>query len=132
MTSNDKLVLNLRYLGRVGRNALNTIAPTCILADLTTPSGEIRWRFVTDCGLMPAGDGQTLLPNFNALKDGKKIDAVFITHLHTDHVGALPRLLPYLATQARIFLSDPTWAMLEHVLDDCIKVSRSQGQEIYN
>ncbi|MDF1752225.1 MAG: MBL fold metallo-hydrolase [Verrucomicrobiales bacterium] len=48
-------------------------------------------RFVLDAGTHPKHPGYETLPLFNEL-DSESLDAIFISHPHLDHIGALPCL----------------------------------------
>ncbi len=47
---------------------------------------------VLDSGMHPARDGEAALPNLNAI-EGRRLDAILISHAHQDHVGTLPVLM---------------------------------------
>ena len=51
-------------------------------------------KILIDCGMrMSSEDHSPAIPNFLLLKElAPKLDAIFISHAHADHVGALPTL----------------------------------------
>ncbi|MBS2026029.1 MAG: ribonuclease J, partial [Deltaproteobacteria bacterium] len=56
-------------------------------------------RVLIDCGLLFPGGAESALgveviaPDLSYLKEGPPPEAVFLTHAHDDHVGALPQLV---------------------------------------
>ena len=48
-------------------------------------------NILIDCGIRVNQRGPDALPDLNLLKEiGPKLDAIFISHAHADHIGALP------------------------------------------
>ncbi len=48
-------------------------------------------HILIDCGVRVNESGSQSLPDLNLLKkEAPKLDAIFITHAHADHIGALP------------------------------------------
>lgn len=108
------------------------IEPSCGVMDVLEGSA-VKYRIVTDCGLIPKSgldaNSSWIGPDFSLFQDGKKIDAVRITHVHGDHVGRLPALVPYLSESARIYMTRPSAAMLDLILADGIKIAELRGSE---
>lgn len=107
-------------LHRLGQRATDeSIEPSCGVMDVVT-DGSVSARVVVDCGLtpVPGGRGEHHLPDFRLFEDGRKIDAVCITHVHADHVAGLTALTPYLAKDARVFMTKGSEAMAMTVLMD--------------
>lgn len=90
--------------------------------------GNRHYRILVDAGLSPRKDklaGRPWIgPNLAPLADGKLIDAVFITHVHGDHVGFLPAFTPYLTRNAPVFMSWTSRQMLWDVLNEGIKINK--------
>ena len=100
-----------------------SIEPSCGVMDVYT-NGVHAHRIVIDCGLIPVRNGDApdwQIPDLSFFKEGRPIDAVCITHVHGDHAGALPMLLPHLSTTAKIWMTTPSQAMLPYVLEDGVK-----------
>lgn len=119
-------MINLKFIryilgGRVGASARYSIGPSCYLF-VATVLGR-TWRFIIDCGVEPSpyGAGRGIdLKNLEAILGGEKIDAVFVTHAHLDHCGFLPALIPYLASNAKIYATSTTAALLTNVFTDTL------------
>jgi ribonuclease J len=102
-------VLPLGGLGEIGKN-------------MTVLEYEGR-IVVVDTGLrFPAPDQlgiDLVLPDFSYLRDRvDDIEAIFITHGHEDHIGALPYVLRELDTTPPIFGGPLTMAMARSKLDE--------------
>jgi len=69
-----------------------------------------RWMF--DSGLHPQLEGEEALPLLTQVSD-EPLEAVFLTHAHLDHLGALPLVAK--RWRCRVIMSAPT-AMLAPVL----------------
>jgi Cft2 family RNA processing exonuclease len=98
------------------------IEPSCGVMDVMEGS-IVKYRIVTDCGLHPVRDAQPGEPRWHApdlslFEDGKAIDAVRLTHVHADHAGYVPALLPYFHEKTQVVMSAPSKAMFWQVLAD--------------
>lgn len=108
------------YLG--GSSRPDMVGSSCIVID----DDE---RIMIDCGIEPSGQDENEMgaagtaPDFTYLLDGKKINAVILTHAHTDHCGALGLLATegFLADDARIIGAPQTMQGLPYVLEDALK-----------
>lgn len=89
-----------------------------------TPSVDV----LVDAGLNQ-GDGGDF-PDFREIDEGQ-IDAVFLTHAHVDHSGALPVLEAdnRFATAARIICTRPTAAIAHQLLHDSLKIHSIKAKE---
>ncbi len=112
-------------LHRLGRHhGEHDIEVSCGAMDVMDGT-TVTHRIVIDCGLAPRNtDGVKSWtgPDFSLFNDGKKIDAAFITHIHGDHVGMLPALVPYLSPEARVGMTKTSWLMLKSVLEDGVAI----------
>lgn len=117
-------------LHRLGRHPGGEgLEPSCGAMDVVQGSRVVS-RVVTDCGMIPRGPQGWLAPDLSLLDDGVGIDAVRITHVHGDHVGYLPALLPYLKRSARVFMTKASAAFMEHVLTDGLRVNERRGTPV--
>src|SRR5436309_105462 len=63
-----------------------------------------------------------------ALLEGKDVRAIFVTHAHADHIGALPLLHQAFPT-APVFASRGTSLLMEVMLDDALKIMTRRAVE---
>src|SRR5881227_919945 len=70
---------------------------------------------------------QDPLPDL-ALLEGKDLRAVFVTHAHADHIGALP-LLHQAFPAVPIFASRATGLLMEVMLSDALKIMNKRAME---
>lgn len=122
-------------LHRLGQRLTDTdIEPSCSVMDVLGTKGEITHRVVIDCGLLPKpgividGSGWHA-PTLSLFEDGRPIDAVFITHVHTDHVGYLPALSKYLTKDAKVIMTRPSWNIMEHGFRDSLAVNQKRDSK---
>jgi len=73
-----------------------------------------RHRILVDCGIKPVGR-EELHPEIENLE---RIDALILTHAHTDHIGWVPALVRRFP-ELDIYCSEGTAALLPVILDDC-------------
>ena len=98
-TKNSELVfLPLGGCGEIGMN-LNAYG--------YGPEHNRRWILI-DVGVTFGGDDtpgiDLITPDPTFLEDqGDQIDAIFLTHAHEDHIGAIGLILPRLKTRAPIY-----------------------------
>lgn len=110
-----------------GSTQPGSIGQQCSTVD--TMAGGRPYRIMVDCGmefvredeLGMGGIGPT--PDFSPLQGGKKIDAVFLTHAHVDHIGSIGALCAggYLEPEAKIYCSPQTTHIVPIVLNDGLK-----------
>lgn len=72
-------------------------------------------HFLLDCGISPALRGKSALPQF--ANNIQHLDAVFVSHAHIDHTGAIPNLVRQ-GFRGRIFMTLPTLALLNLLWQD--------------
>lgn len=63
-----------------------------------------------------------------ALLEGKSVQAIFVTHAHADHIGALPLVHQAFPT-APIFASRATGLLMEVMLSDALKIMNRRAVE---
>jgi Cft2 family RNA processing exonuclease/8-oxo-dGTP pyrophosphatase MutT (NUDIX family) len=63
-----------------------------------------------------------------ALLDGKQVQAIFVTHAHADHIGALP-LVHQAFPRVPIFASRATMLLMEVMLADALKIMSKRAAE---
>jgi putative mRNA 3-end processing factor len=77
-------------------------------------------RLLLDCGLMITPEGSKYPVGFDFVED---IDAVFISHAHLDHTGALP-LLDHRGMNCPIFTTKTTRLITRLLLRDAFKIGK--------
>ncbi|WP_241716850.1 MBL fold metallo-hydrolase, partial [Sulfoacidibacillus ferrooxidans] len=90
----------------------------------------IWFRTATTQWLVDAGTRMNELdplPNLALLEtQHAKIDAIFITHAHQDHIGALP-LISSMFPTAPVYMTQATLAISKVMLADALHLSRQDG-----
>jgi len=113
----------LVYLG-------GSFAPNCLMLDYDEE------RIIIDCGIevLPKRKGKPnyKLPDFTALKDGKQITAVLITHMNIDHSAGVAGLAPYLSKDAKILAPTQTIMALPDILKEQMELSLQEGLISFN
>ena len=99
----QKSSLRLIALGGSGE-----VGRSCYLLELGSH------RILVDCGIKPNGRGD-LHPDIDRLN---RIDALILTHAHTDHIGWVPALVRRFP-DLDIYCSEGTAALLPVMLEDC-------------
>src|SRR3989440_4714631 len=84
-----------------------------------------QW-FVVDAGVR-VGRQEDPLPDLSLLED-KDVRAIFVTHAHADHIGALP-LLHQAFPSVPIFASRATGLLMEVMLADALKIMTRRAVE---
>lgn len=81
-------------------------------------------NLVLDTGMHPKLEGWEATPLLNVTKN-KKIDAIFITHAHLDHIGSLP-LFHRAHPEANIFMSEPTSYLADPLLHNSVNIMKKK------
>ncbi|MDD5350860.1 MAG: MBL fold metallo-hydrolase, partial [Chthoniobacteraceae bacterium] len=90
-------------------------------------------RIVLDCGMHPRLEGLEGLPALEELPDDS-VDAVFLSHAHQDHIGAIPVLMrrhpraPLFTTDATRQIGD---VMLHNSVNVMLRIREEQGVASY-
>lgn len=91
-------------------------------------------NIILDCGLIQ-GKNTCELENFQPFPyDPSKIDCVFVSHAHLDHIGRIPKLFRE-GFRGKIYSTSPTKDLAKEILLDSLKVIRenciSMEKEIF-
>ena len=97
---NSLKLIALGGSGEVGRS--------CYLVELG------KHRILVDCGIKPS-ECEDLHPEIERLE---RVDALILTHAHTDHIGWVPALARKFP-ELDIYCSEGTAALIPVMLDDC-------------
>lgn len=84
-------------------------------------------RVVLDAGMHPQHDGAAALPDLDKLKLDS-VDAIFVSHAHHDHIGALPVMLRE-QTHAKVFMSEATYMLAQPLLHNSVEIMKKQRTE---
>jgi putative mRNA 3-end processing factor len=90
---------------------------------------EVQWhnrRIILDCGLKIGPDANEYP---TPIKKPQEIDALFLSHAHMDHSGALP-LFHNEGLTCPIFCNDVTREITHLMLKDSWKIDRIEGRDI--
>jgi len=82
---------------------------------------------VLDAGMHPKYNGWEAVPDLALLRN-RRADAIFLSHAHHDHVGAMP-LVMSAQTDARVFMGDATYHLAEVLLHNSVNVMKRQREE---
>jgi len=85
---------------------------------LLTVAGK---RLLIDCGLRVNRSGPEALPQLDRLEGFEDLDAVLVTHAHTDHTGSLP-VLSRMFPDTPVYMTRPTRRLSEILLRDAVKI----------
>jgi Cft2 family RNA processing exonuclease len=84
-------------------------------------------NLILDAGLHPKLEGLAATPDFSPVPEGR-VDAIFITHAHQDHVGGLP-VLTRREPQARVFMTEQTARIADVMLHNSVNVMVRQRED---
>ncbi|HEX2956265.1 MAG TPA: MBL fold metallo-hydrolase [Chitinispirillaceae bacterium] len=105
----EKTEINVTFLGGAG-----SIGASCTLVQI----GETR--LVVDCGIRMNAPERPL-PDLSVLSD-RNVDAILLTHAHTDHSGGLPVLCDAFP-MAPVYATPPTIDLVSILFCDALKTS---------
>jgi Cft2 family RNA processing exonuclease len=106
-------IIDLNRAGGIGANSLY-----CQLGD---------FHFVVDSGLNPKAVGRAAAPDLTPLK-GVKLDVIFITHCHLDHIGSLPVLMRQ-QSNTPVVMTLPSRMLIERMLHNSANVMLREREE---
>lgn len=100
------------------------VTGSCYLLETATK------KILVDCGLFQ-GDRENVRANFASFQfDPKKIDMLFVTHAHLDHIGRIPKLARE-GFRGKIYSTAPTRELARILLEDALDLSRRQEEQLY-
>lgn len=80
-------------------------------------------NLLIDAGLHPERRDRSAFPQIEFVAE-KDLDAIIITHAHSDHIGALPFVIKHFP-KARVIMTPPTADLAELMLNDTAKILKS-------
>ena len=109
--------MKLTFLG-----GANEVGASCTLLEV---AGK---RILIDAGIRMGAKEADRLPNLAQIQDGGPLDAILLTHAHTDHIGALP-LVHIAYPRIPIFTTAPTKRLTQILLSDALRIMESRWQQ---
>ena len=85
-------------------------------------------RVALDAGTHPKREGRETLPKLDLLKFDS-LDAIFLTHAHLDHSGALPVMMRE-HPSARVIMSEATRELTDAMLHNSVNVMTAKREEL--
>jgi len=82
-----------------------------------------------DCGIHPAYRGEEAKPFLDDV-DIPDIDLLLVSHFHLDHAACVPYLLEKTRFQGRVFMTHPTKSIYKLILQDFVKISSIQAEQV--
>ncbi len=82
---------------------------------------------VIDCGLVQGGAEASKENKKEFIYDPEKVDYLFITHAHIDHIGRIPKLVKD-GFKGKIFSTPETRALVPMMLEDCLKLINQEAE----
>ena len=101
--------------------AAGTVTGSCTLLDTGFA------RVLVDCGLFQGNKSVTRLNDEPFPFEASSVDAVLLTHAHTDHSGLLPKLVRA-GFQGEIHATGPTADLLEFMLLDSARIQEREAE----
>jgi len=84
-------------------------------------------RFLIDAGIRMGAKEGDQLPHLAQIQEGGPLDAILLTHAHTDHIGALP-LVHIAYPEIPIVTTPPTRRLTQILLADALRIMESRWQ----
>lgn len=85
-------------------------------------------RVLVDAGIrMQARDGDQL-PHLARLEETGPLDAILVTHAHTDHIGALP-LVHLARPEVPLITTPPTLSLMRILLGDALRIMEGRWEK---
>lgn len=110
--------MNYIFLGGAGE-----VGASCLLVSVA------RRHILFDCGIRVNQTGADSLPDIELLKQSvPTLDAIFVSHAHADHIGALP-LAHAAFPQAPIYATEPTQRISAVMLANAVRLQENQQNE---
>ena len=111
--------MNYIFLGGAGE-----VGASCLLVSIA------HRHILFDCGIRVNQTGAEALPDIELLKQSvPTLDAIFASHAHADHIGALP-LAHAAFPQAPIYTTEPTQRISAVMLANAVRLQENeQGDE---
>ena len=110
--------MNYMFLGGAGE-----VGASCLLVSVA------HRHILFDCGIRVNQIGADALPDIKLLKQSvPTLDAIFVSHAHADHIGALP-LAHATFPQAPIYTTEPTQRISAVMLADAVRLQENDQVE---
>ena len=110
--------MNYIFLGGAGE-----VGASCLLVSVA------QRHILFDCGIRVNQTGADSLPDIELLKQSvSTLDAIFVSHAHADHIGALP-LAHAAFPQAPIYATEPTQRIAAVMLANAVRLQENGQNE---
>lgn len=110
-------------------SGVTTVTGANFLLETMPEGNEPVVRMLIDCGLEQGGHDSNTNNRKPFSYDVTKIDYLFVTHAHIDHIGRIPRLV-HAGFTGKIFSTLETHKLAPIMLEDALKVSRMEHDEV--
>ena len=110
--------MNYTFLGGAGE-----VGASCLLVSVA------HRHILFDCGIRVNQTGADALPDIELLKQNvPTLDAIFVSHAHADHIGALP-LAHAAFSQTPIYATEPTQRISAVMLANAVRLQENEQNE---